>query len=213
MQLPNGTFKISKTDTVYFPVNIISNFSTQKQQDSVLICFKVKREKNVVQYEIQRSNDSINFTSINTILPSGNLFDSVQYCMYDNHPFPGRNYYKIIAKYRNGNTKQTAVSLVDFITKIINNKSSEIQFVVLDNLINEGKNDILIKSISDKQITGNIGIYDGLGKLHYQATQELKSGESYFVLPISNLETGCYFVIFYNNEYLIKTNFIVIHQH
>lgn len=133
--------------------------------------------------------------------------------MYDKQPFPGKNYYKVIAKYSNGNTKQTVINLIDFITKLSNNKTSAIQFSVMDNLIAEGKNDILIKANSDKIYSGNIGIYDISGRQHYQSKQELQKGESYFTLPITYLEAGNYFVIFYNDEFIIKNSFTIIHNH
>lgn len=212
MQLQNGSFKISNTDTIYFPVNILSNFTTQKQQDSVLICFKVKHEKNVLYYEVQRSTDSIHFISIKTILPTSSLFDSVQYCVFDNQPFPGKNYYKIIAKYANGSTKETVIRLLNIVTGIAINKSNSIEFAILDNLITEGKNQLLIKSLSKTNSAGTIAIYDIQGRLYHQTTQEINTGISYFTLPISNLEAGKYFVIYYNNEFIIKSTFIVLHQ-
>jgi hypothetical protein len=73
---------------------IITNIAAKKIERKIQIDFSVENEKNVSNYELQKSSNGIEFTLLSTISPKGNATNQ-DYQYIDEKPFAGKNYYRV----------------------------------------------------------------------------------------------------------------------
>lgn len=71
-----------------------SSLSVQKIGSSHKLAWESYNENTGSTYEVERSSNSINFTSLTTI-PAKGMGVSAKYVFWDNHPLQGYNYYRI----------------------------------------------------------------------------------------------------------------------
>jgi hypothetical protein len=87
----NGTsFTIGNNGSTALPLTLLSFKAQQVKRGEVLLDWRVKDEVNMKQYDVQRSVDGKNFTTIGTV---GNLGKEV-YTLIDQKPAQGINYYR-----------------------------------------------------------------------------------------------------------------------
>lgn len=88
--ISNNNFKITASAVVTWV-----DFSAQKNTDSTAKLSWTVNETNTVSYEVQRSDDGINFTSIGSVTANNIPNISQQYNFVDANPLEGINYYRI----------------------------------------------------------------------------------------------------------------------
>ncbi len=98
-------------DFVTLPVNLI-NFSATKNNRSVTLEWTTANEINMTSYEVQRSEDGINFKTI-TSVPSYNNLASTDYSYEDVNPSGGVLYYRLIMLGFSGYSKYSKVIMVN----------------------------------------------------------------------------------------------------
>ncbi len=209
--LPIGNYIISKTNSIYFPYDTILNIDANIESNKIKLCWQITNQADVQNYILQRSNDSINYINIDTIAFSGNLFDTISYCLYDTSPLFGKNYYRIIVNRIQKPDELSIIKLVNYrTTGIHTNYLSDVSMKIFDNLITEGSNQLFIQTNSKKRVIGKLLLFDILGNTYLNETKEIEPNNNYFYLPTATLQHGKYFVIFnYNNE-IIKLDFMVV---
>ena len=87
-------FSIVNAQGIILPVSII-NFNVYKINKLVNISWKSLDEKNIIAYEIERSNDGKTFTSIGKIPVQKNTINGKKYFFTDSFPLTGVNYYRL----------------------------------------------------------------------------------------------------------------------
>jgi hypothetical protein len=88
----NGTsFTIGNNGSTALPLTLLSFKAQQVKRGEVLLDWRVKDEVNMKQYDVQRSVDGKNFTTIGTV---NNLGKEV-YTLIDQKPAQGINYYRL----------------------------------------------------------------------------------------------------------------------
>jgi hypothetical protein len=97
----NGTsFTIGNNGSTALPLTLLSFKAQQVKRGEVLLDWRVKDEVNMKQYDVQRSVDGKNFTTIGTV---NNLGKEV-YTLIDPKPAQGINYYRLAMVESNGLT-------------------------------------------------------------------------------------------------------------
>ncbi len=76
------------------PISLL-NFNATKQTNSVQLSWQTTSEINSKNFEVLRSQDGINWTSIGTVAASGNSSTQKSYGLVDNSPSKGTNYYRL----------------------------------------------------------------------------------------------------------------------
>lgn len=102
----NGTARISGTQpytiTSFFTYNsstampvVLKDFKASSSQEKVQLSWSVAQETNVDGYEVKRSGNGIQFSTIATIAAKNNSGIISQYTFTDNAPLKGNNYYRL----------------------------------------------------------------------------------------------------------------------
>jgi hypothetical protein len=103
-----STFYLHKGNAP-LPVNLVSFKAQQVKRGEVLLDWRVKDEVNMKQYDVQRSVDGKNFTTIGTV---GNLGKEV-YTLIDQKPAQGINYYRLSMVESNGLTNYSHIVAIN----------------------------------------------------------------------------------------------------
>ncbi len=111
-----------------------TNVNAYQLNSGIVIDWKVENERNMEQYEIERSDDGKNFTEVNSLIAKGNNNTSADYNWLDAKPFSGYNYYRIKSVEKNGTVKYSEVIRVT--TNNIGDDISVYPNPVTNNVIN-----------------------------------------------------------------------------
>ena len=77
------------------PLNLL-NFTAQKQgNNATLVQWKTSSEINTHYFDVERSNDAINFQFLGKVNAAGNSSTEISYSFTDNQPLRGINYYRL----------------------------------------------------------------------------------------------------------------------
>jgi len=103
------TFTITNNGSTALPLTLLSFKAQQVKRGEVLLDWRVKDEVNMKQYDVQRSVDGKNFTTIGTV---GNLGKEV-YTLIDPKPAQGINYYRLSMVEANGLTNYSHIVAIN----------------------------------------------------------------------------------------------------
>lgn len=98
---------------------VLRSFDLKKvSNNSTSINWVTEQEVNVREYEVQRSANGVDFSSIGKIIPSSpNSNQEQKYSLQDNNPFPGKNYYRLKQTDIDGKFEIFAVKSISFDSK------------------------------------------------------------------------------------------------
>jgi hypothetical protein len=114
---------------IYFPLFLLLpiellSFSAVAKETFVEINWITATEINNDYFNVERSADGINFSSINKIEGAGNSTQILNYSMLDDGPLEGKSYYRLKQTDYDGNTSYSNTEAVEFNTS--NNFNLEI---------------------------------------------------------------------------------------
>jgi hypothetical protein len=139
-------------------------------------------EVNNDYFNLQRSADQENFTTIGTIGGSGNSTYVNNYSFDDLNPHSGINYYRLQQVDYDGTTTNYPVVALRF----DRNVSS-----LYPNPVSEFSN---LSFTSDRDKTIEIRVIDAVGKIVYSNAEEVKRGENEIHLDVAAFSKGIYFL-------------------
>ncbi len=96
------------------PVTFIYFNATKQNEITALLNWKTSQEINSSHFEVERSNDAVNFTYIGRVTASGNSSSAINYFFTDYQPAKGLNYYRLKQVDLDGKFIYTAARLVRF---------------------------------------------------------------------------------------------------
>ena len=165
-----------------WPVTLVY-FTAQRQLDKVLLQWQTSYEKNNTSFEIQRSDDGINFITIATIEGNGNSNAYINYAYFDNEPAPGLNYYRLRQNNSDDSFTYSKIATVrmDGLVVVYPNPAKEFIKILF------GKSNKPEEIISYK-IINNLGLVEKSGSV------TIKSAERHFQLSVNDLAGGIYFL-------------------
>ncbi len=106
-------FTFSAATGGVIPVRLAS-FTVQKKESSVKVSWSTAQEINSAGFEIERSADGRNWTSIASIAAAGNSNTVLNYSITDNQPLRGMNFYRLKLVDRDGRIEYSLVKTVLF---------------------------------------------------------------------------------------------------
>ena len=114
---------------------IMGDFSLNNSGTKVIANWSTYSEQNSNHFEIQRSDDAVNFSTIGTVSASGNSASTKQYSFTDYYPIVGNDYYRINLLSDDGNPSYSAIKEIEIIApgemKVITNNSQNNIKVIL----------------------------------------------------------------------------------
>lgn len=205
--LSNGTHHLyvrmlddwSLTNVVSFmygsplPVTWLS-FSAKAISDSVVLKWQTANEQNNKQYEVERSEDGVQFSTIGTVAGAVNSNTVHNYHFTDLHPVKGVNYYRI---------KQTDVNGTFSYSATVSVRLSNDQFLLLTNPVH---NTLYVQLPDLPTQNSSLKIFDQEGKL--VQSNSLQTGASMQKMNVSSLVNGTYILMYQNGSTKKTVKFI-----
>jgi type IX secretion system substrate protein len=166
------------------PVTLI-NFTAQKQNNNTLLNWSTTSEVNFNHFEIERSADADNWTTIGTVAGHESSNIKQDYTFADQLPLNGINYYRLKLTDMNGTSIYSEVKLVEF------NANQWSVSMYPNPVTNSG-----VVKIQSNQPLQMIHVFDINGKLvlaeNITATEV--QGNASYTLNTNSLSQGMYFV-------------------
>ena len=188
---PNGTLGGG-----VLPVALL-NFTAKKLHDKIQLHWQTASEQNSHYFNIEKSADGIQFTTIGNVAAAGNSQQLQNYSFPDNAPFNGNNYYRLKQVDIDGRfTYSNVVS--------ISNHERDLLFTLSPNPANNFIN--ITYPGKSKMLT--IGVYDAQGKLLKRVQQKDPTGVILIKIEVKELEPGIYFIHLLDGETVYKGKFI-----
>jgi hypothetical protein len=177
-------FTVASTNSVSTPLPVeLLEFTAVKNEESVLLEWKVSRETNFKEYIVQRSENAFDFTDIGVVMPDDSEKSIKQYQFSDSKPFEGINYYRLKIVDIDNSYKFTPTKFVDF-------SKYEFEFMLYPNP-NKGK--FFLKNLNGlriKEITVNI--INPLGEVVFEDDFNFNQNQN-SVDVHADLKPGVYF--------------------
>lgn len=186
------------TCIVPLDINFIAFDGTEKV-NSVKLDWTTGNSNLISNFEIERSNDGINFTPIGFVKNESSI-DIQSYTFEDFNPKAGNNYYRIIATETSGRINYSSVIEVTFNTEVI-----------ASNWYPNPANDLLnidLKSESKKDVEIKISSLEGKSVL--SKIQTIEKGENKIQLLTYKLKQGTYIITIYDGNSIVDHQLVVI---
>jgi hypothetical protein len=169
------------------PVNILS-FKGERLKNKIKLDWSTATETNNKGFELQRSADGRNFSSITFIsskAAQGNSNTQLQYNYTDERPMNGGNYYRLKQTDKDGNISYSNIVLI---------KNSAASGITIDVYPNPVKDRVKIKMFSTTINKVNIIITDLAGRVVKQQPAQLIAGDNFIEVQTTRMQAGQYLV-------------------
>jgi beta-glucanase (GH16 family) len=167
-------------DNIYFyntnslPVEL-TNFKAKLQNNTTILNWQTASESNNKAFDIERSNDGVEFKTIGTIKGNGTTNVLHNYYFIDKNPINGINYYRL---------RQLDFDDKATISKVVSVVSGKNILILKNTLVH----DVLDVTVAEDQ-KGPLSIFNVSGQLMYSTT--IQGNQS---LNLSALSSGMYIV-------------------
>lgn len=161
----------------------LSAFNAIKDQANVKINWTTQSESNSDYFIVERSSDGVNYTEIKRVAARGNSSLASDYACYDYSPDYGKNYYRLKMVDRNGVTKNSGLSVVDFSAEVSD---------VLNLFPNPTNGELNLELYIVQSGAVLLEYFDYTGRLVYSESVNLTSGFNKVNSSIETLPNGVY---------------------
>lgn len=184
------------------PVDFL-NITAAQKGGAVAINWSTASENNNSYFDVEKSIDGSNFTTINSVKGAGNSSTIKNYGSYDAKPVAGYNYYRIRQVDFDGKFKFSDVVKV----KISFDKTG------VSVLTNPFVNNITVDFVSPANQRLNVKLTDISGKLIATEFWNISKGSSRVIYSkVSNLKSGMYIFIVTDNDGAVIYNNKLVKQ-
>lgn len=164
----------------------LSAFTVQKKAGYNQLSWTTASEQNNVGFDLQRSADGVNFSTIATVAslaPSGNSTQSIDYQAMDKQPLKGVNYYRLVQRDKDGRTA---------ISKVISVNSDGITTTSVSLFPNPVHSTLTVRISSSGPQKTDMQILNMQGGVILKKSVTLKPGENSIDLDVQRLQPGSY---------------------
>ncbi|MEO6670150.1 MAG: SBBP repeat-containing protein [Ferruginibacter sp.] len=178
-----------------------SSFSASIQNNNVVLKWTTETETNSSGFNIQRSNDGINFETIGWLAAKGNSSTPMDYLFTNAGSFPGKIYYYRLQEVSLNGTQKfiCRVVLIRFEEK---NKLVTLFPNPAQNYVDIELNDLPAGLVA-------IAIYDAKGMLVKNIQLQVTDGKAYERIPVADLPVGVYVIVIAANKVEIAKEKII----
>jgi len=181
-QIQDRFDNICNTDITVLPV-VLKNFFAVKEGQKVELNWTTSTEQNNLGFEVQRSLNGVDYTSIGFVNGAGTSSSEIKYHFTDESPVAGKGYYRLKQINIDNKFKFSAIRIVDF-AKLIQGLQ------IYPNPVHSNLTVVNVKS-------GNIlNLFDSFGRL--VATRKAVNTEE--VIPMDKLSSGMYILQVQDND-------------
>lgn len=168
------------------PVELVSFDAVLVHERQVAVSWQTASEFNSSYFDVLRSADGENWTSIRTVPAQGTSQVTIDYSLMDNAPLTGVSYYRLKQVDANGSFHLSDIQSV-------NNSRKVNQVKIYPNPSDKG----FVTIVSDEPIS-SLFVYDALGKVVFET--QLDSDDTY-LLDTQTFESGMYWITLNGEKY------------
>jgi len=176
--------EIENSCPMTLPVEL-SGFRAEVKNKSVVLTWKTLTENNNEGFEIQRSNDAINWTAIAWEVGQGNATTTQTYTFTDSRPILGKSYYRLAQTDVDGKIEHSEIVIVSFYNGVVS---------VYPNPVD----DVLQITVADDMPIENIVVYNTSGSEVMRETAVSNN------LNVARLNSGTYIIAIQVGEIIRK---------
>ncbi|MEM6964642.1 MAG: glycoside hydrolase family 9 protein [Bacteroidota bacterium] len=177
--------QIAESSTTPLPVELVY-FNVEVVNDEVVkLSWRSASEIDNDYFEIQRSQDGLDFKILDRVDGLGNAQTGAVYIAVDSTPLEGLSYYRIKQVDTDGSFEYFPIKTVFF-------ESKGIQFSIFPNPVKEK---LQVKMDAKNKIRSHLQILSSDGKIVIQrSTLDVQAGENVFEINVAHLSQGVYFL-------------------
>jgi hypothetical protein len=176
----DGYYTLASKDFTMSPLPVeLVYFDATLTNNQVYLSWETASEFNSSYFDVLRSNDGKNWSSIGTVPAQGSSQITLDYSLIDQSPLSGVSYYQLKEVDLNGSFHLSDI-------QSINNSRKVTQVKIYPNPTDKG----LVTVVSDEPIT-TLSVYNALGKLVFEA--KIDSDDTY-LLDTQSFESGMYWI-------------------
>lgn len=161
----------------------MGEFTAVKKTTGVLLNWETLSEQNTAWFDVERSTDGVNYTSIGRVNAAGNSSDRKQYQFTDANPVAGTAFYRL---------KMTDLDNSSTYSRVIVIKNAQADNITL--FPNPAKDVLQLQISSDKKEQATLLITGIDGRIHQSRAISLQDGQNAVSLPVYTLSPGNYYL-------------------
>ena len=193
--LPNSIIAELSNNCSPLPVKL-AKFKGDLLDDVITLSWSTTAESRSSHFDIQRSDDRMEFMTIGRVIAKGNSETKLNYNYLDISPVIGNNYYRLKLVDKDGSFENSRIISVA-------NNANSVSFEILGNPIVNRELKFLLKG--EKQ--QNVQLYDISGRT--VPFSMVNTGNIYTMKPANNLSSGLYILSLQNQGNLISKKVLV----
>jgi hypothetical protein len=181
------------------PVTWMS-FTATRKKSSIELDWSTASENSSDYFEVERSSDSRNFTTIGKITAAGTSYEQSKYSFEDNQPLTSNSYYRLKQVDKDGKSKYSTILIV---------KGQEEKLTIA--LSPQPMHERMNVSITGSTVKGNFILYNLSGSQLKSYPVNATNGNTSIQVDRNNLTSGIYFYkLISDNGALITSGKIII---
>ncbi len=188
---PTMTFGIIFTQSTTLPVQLVQFLATRNDDGSVKISWATSQEENSNYYDVERSSDQSQWTSIGTVKAKGFSSTTTNYFLNDKSPIDGTGYYRLKMVDLDG--KFTYSKAIPVTT----DNSSQALVIYSNPFSDQIRLKINVSGPQNLILT----VTDMLGKTYINQSYQAQSGDNFVNLQPSIASSGMYILRIHGNSF------------
>lgn len=182
-----STFIFFASTVIPLPVEL-TYFSVTKEGDKSNLDWKTASEQNNDYFDVLRSEDALNWTSIGTVQGQGSTVWPTTYKFTDSRPLAGINYYRLRQVDFDGTAALLPIASVEF-------DSPMVKVMFFPNPVRE---ELTITGMPNERVS--LTITDAIGR-EVRTLQGIEIDDASFKLDMSGLTNGAYIITIYGSSH------------
>jgi hypothetical protein len=187
----NATYGLIFTQSITLPVQLVLFLATKNDDGSVKISWATSQEENSNYYDVERSSDQSQWSSIGTVKAKGYSSITTNYFLTDKSPVNGTGYYRLKMVDLDG--KFTYSKTISVTTD-----NSNIPLVIYSNPFSD---QIRLKINVSRPQNLILTVTDMLGKTYIAQSYQAQNGDNFVNLQPSIGSSGMYILRIQGNSY------------
>ena len=191
--ISGGTAASGVGPTTPLPVGLLA-FNAQRAGRVNRITWTTAQEVNTLNFTVERSSDSRNFTSIGAVAAAGNSANNINYSFIDYTPALGINFYRLRAVDNSGQVRYSPVR------NVRNEGTADIALYP-----NPANDRLLVNINSDRNDQATVVITDLNGSTIFTRKMSITQGMNYLPVQTAALAAGTYVIrVLLSNDMIVR---------
>ncbi len=191
--IPTCSNRVLVSGTCTLPLDWLDISAQRSSNNSVLVKWSVASQYNNQRFEVQRSTDGVNFTTVGVLPGKGTYSSYDQYEFLDYTSEKGKLYYRVVQYDYDGASSASRVVVAELSAKTLN------EVILYPNPAND-QFTVTLLSLSDDSGLALVQVLNSIGQVVYSSAVDASRLSSGLVVDAANFPQGAYLVKVTTNE-------------